>query len=59
MDNNVVLIAAEVQMSKSRETQPAPTNPQEETQISKCVIDRLVSVVLPTLSMAVSYQTRH
>ena len=32
-------------MSASRETQPTPLSPQEETHMSKCVIDRLVSVV--------------
>ena len=48
-------------MSAGRETQPTPLSSQEETQMSKCVIDRLVSVVsmvvLPTLSMAVSVQS--
>ena len=61
MDNNVFLIAAEAQMSASRETQLTPTSSQGEIQMSKYVIDRLVSVVsitvvLPTLSKAVSYQ---
>ena len=45
---NVALVAAEAavaQMSASRDTQLIPLSPQEETQMSKCDIDRLVSVV--------------
>ena len=45
MYNNAVLVAAEPQMSASRETQQKPLSPQEETQMSKCGIDRLVSVL--------------
>ena len=61
IDNNVVLVVAEAQMSPSRETQPTPFSLQEETQMSKCVTDRLVSVVsimvvLYCSSRAVSYQ---
>ena len=44
--NNVVLVATEAQTSASREAQPTPTSLQEETHMSKCIIDRLVSVVL-------------
>ena len=44
--NNVVLVATEVQMSASREAQLTPTSLQEVTHMSKCIIDRLVSVVL-------------
>ena len=45
---NVALVAAEAavaQMSASKDTQLIPLSPQEETQMSKCDIDRLVSVV--------------
>ena len=47
-------------MSPSRETQPTPLSSQEETQMSKCAIDRLVSVVsvMNWPSMAVSYQNQ-
>ena len=44
--NNAVLVAAEPQMSASRKTQQKPLSPQEETQMSKCVIDRLVSIIV-------------
>ena len=44
-------------MSVSREAQQIPLSPQEETQMSKCVIDNNnCGIVLPTLSIAVSYQ---
>ena len=48
-------------MSASREAQQLPLSLQEETQMSKCVINRLLlvlycDIVLPILSMAVSYQ---
>ena len=57
IDNNVVLDAAEAQMSASREAQQKPLSPQEETHMSKCVIDRNnCGIVLATLSIAVSYQ---
>ena len=60
VDNNVVLVAAEAQMSILTETQPTPTSLQGEPQMSKCDIDRLVGinncgVVLPILSLTVSY----
>ena len=48
-------------MSALRKVQQKPFSPQEETQMSKCDIDRLVSVVSITVYciahlMAVSYQ---
>ena len=48
IDYNVVLVAAEAvegQMSASREAQAAPNSLQEVTHMSKCDIDRLVTVV--------------
>jgi len=38
IDHNVVLVAAEAQMSGLTETQSTPTSLQGEPQMSKCVI---------------------
>ena len=67
INNNVVLVAEAVegQMSALREAQAAPTSLQEVTHMSKCDIDRLVSVVSIIALYWLSYQwqclikTRH